>query len=132
MRSLIEIFLPVAVFSLVAFGAGMPWLAVVIAAGVMGALLGLRIERRRVAEDTRRTVMASVMDSQNNFLNTMVYFRARAEMDGIVTPTDLSQMDEAIRDAQHRLTEIAETDLTETRDLGGIKVLARPERRLAG
>jgi len=91
-----------------------------------------RIERRRIAEETRRTVMASVMDAQNNLLNNLVYFRTRAEDDGPMAPTDLAQMDCAIREAQARLIEIAEAGLDDTRDLGGICVLDKQKAKLAG
>jgi len=90
-----------------------------------------RLERRRVAEETRRTVMASVMDAQNNLLNNLVYFHTRAEIDGNVTKADLTQMDCAIRETQARLIEIAETGLDQTRDLDGIRVLDRPKAKLA-
>ena len=83
-----------------------------------------RSERRRVAEETRRTVMASVMDTQNNLLNNIVYFRFCAETGKPINPTDLQQIDCAVRETQARLVEIAEAEIQDTRDLGGIRVFA--------
>jgi len=73
-----------------------------------------------VAEETRRIVMASVMDTQNNLLNNIVYFRFCAETGKPINPTDLQQID----CAEARLVEIAEAELQDTRDLGGIRVFA--------
>lgn len=131
MGSIIEVILPAVAISLLGYGMGFPLLAVAALAGALGAGLGWRYQRRRVAEETRRTVMASVMDVQNNFLNNMVYFQTRAAIDGEVTPADLSQIDCAIRETQAKLIEIADAGLTDTRDLGGIKVLDRPRVKSA-
>ena len=100
----------------------------------IGTALALMIQRRRREErarrdaqrDTMRRVMATVMDAQNNFLNNLVWFRYRAErgMDG----KDLAQLDEAIRDAKHRMIEISEIEEPEARDLGGVQVLKRAAR----
>ena len=76
--------------------------------------------------------MASVMDAQNNLLNNLVYFRTCAESEGKVTSANATQIDCAIRETQARLIEIAEADLSETRDLGGIRVLNRPKAKLVG
>lgn len=91
-------------------------------------------ERHETQVETLRTVMASVMDTQNNFLNNMVYFRTKAEAGLRMDATELRQIDEAIQDVRHRLTEIAETEDFKTRDLGGVRVLRgrRKPRRLAG
>lgn len=94
---------------------------------VLVALAAWRCERRRIQRETRQTVIASVMDSQNNFLNAMVYFRTRAGSGDAMDSHELSQIDAAIREAHDRLIEIAETDDMATRDLGGIHVLARPK-----
>lgn len=91
-----------------------------------------RLERRRIAEETRRKVMASVMDAQNNLLNNIVYFRTRAETSGTVSATELLQIDCAVRETQSRLIEIAEAELNESRDLGGIRVLSTPKAKLVG
>ncbi len=99
---------------------------------IVPILWGLwRMERRRVAEETRRTVMASVMDTQNNLLNNIVCLHTFAESGKPLNPSDLKQIDCAIRETQARLIEIAEVELQETRDLGGIKVLPRPKIKLA-
>ena len=76
--------------------------------------------------------MASVMDTQNNLLNNIVYFRTRAETNGALTPTELTQFDCTVRETQARLREIAEAELNETRDLRGIKVLASNKAKAAG
>lgn len=91
-----------------------------------------RLERRRVVEETRRLVMASVMDTQNNLLNNLVYFRTLAETNGRIAANDLTQMDNAIRETQARLIQISEAELNETRDLGGMRILARPKIKSAG
>ncbi len=91
-----------------------------------------RLERRRVAEETRRTVMASVMDTQNNLLNNIVYFRTCAESGEPIRPADLKQIDCAVRETQARLIEIAEAELKDTRELGGIRVLPRRKAELSG
>ena len=103
-------------------------LATIIAAPAIWALW--RWERRRVAERTRQTVMASVMDAQNNLLNNLVYFRTRAETGGKIPEAELTQIDCAIRETQARLIEIAEAELDDTRDLGKIRVLDRTETKL--
>lgn len=119
-------------------------IAVVCAAGAIGLaiLFYLRsrraeAEQQRVRVETLNAVMATVMDSQNNFLNNVLYFRTRAEGGAPMDPMELHQLDEAIRDARLRLIQIAETESFETRDLGGVAVLpqprrADPARRLAG
>ena len=91
-----------------------------------------RLERRRVAEKTRRTVMASVMDTHNNLLNNLVYLRTCAETGNPINPADLKQIDCAVRETQARLIEIAEAELHDTRDLGGIRVLAPSKAHLTG
>ena len=96
----------------------------------LGAIL-LRFERRRIAEETRRNVLASVMDAQNNFLNTMVYFRTRAETQGALSPADLLAMERTIRETQAQMAAIEQADLHQTRDLGGIHVLRTPKPTLA-
>jgi hypothetical protein len=126
-----EVFVPAVAVGVLSYGAGLPLLVGAVLAALIVATLVLRVERRRVAAETRATVMASVMDVQNNFLNNLVYFRTRAEADGSISPSDLAQMESAIRDAQASLIEIAEADLTETRDLGGISVLEWPKAKLA-
>lgn len=132
MDSLIEIILPSVALSVLAYFVGVPLLGVGALASVLGSTLGWRYQRRRIAEDTRRTVMASVMDVQNNFLNNMVYFRTRAEIEGKISSAELFQMDCAIRETQAKLIAIAEADLKDTRDLSGIRVLHRKKAKLAG
>ena len=91
-----------------------------------------RMERRRGAEETRRTVMASVMDTQNNLLNNIVYLQTCAKTGEPLDPTDLHQIDCAVRETQARLIEIAEAKLPDARDLGGIRVLSRPKIEVTG
>lgn len=110
------------------FGTWLP--CIVIGAILLGALL--RYERRRIAEETRRTVIASVMDAQNNFLNNMMYFRNRAEIEGTLSAADLIAMECAIRETQGKLVMIAEADLRQTRNLGGIRIVRAHKQKLAG
>ncbi len=91
-----------------------------------------RVQRRRVAEETRRTVMASVMDAQNNLLNNITCLHVCAEIGSPINTADLKQIDCAVRETQARLIEIAEANLQDTRDLGGIRVLSRPKPGLTG
>ena len=85
----------------------------------------LNVHRQRIAEETRRAVMSSVMDVHNNFLNNMVYFRARAEAERLVSDADLLALESIIRETQADLAGIAAADLGQTRDLGGIRTLRR-------
>lgn len=88
-------------------------------------------ERERARLETMRLVMSSVMDAYNNFLNSMVYFRYRAEQSQALNEEELKMIDRAIESARDRLLEIAETRELNERDLGGIKIVASKQGRKA-
>jgi len=85
-----------------------------------------------VAEETRRVVMTSVMDAQNNLLNNIVWLRTRAETGKPLDPAELQQIDCAVRETQARLREIAVSELHDTRDMNGIRVLSAPKAKMTG
>lgn len=125
---MLEIILPPVFFAVCAGVTALPSTTVMLGAMALASLMFWRVERRRIAEKTRRTVMASVMDSQNNLMNNMVYFRMKAESAGGLPADELAEIDKAVMTARDRLVEIAQADLDTARDLGGIRVLA-PLRR---
>lgn len=127
--------MPLASAALEDFGSlGFAVLFAVVGVVIVGQVLRARAEaeRHRIQVETQRTVMAAVMDAQNNFLNNIVYFQTRAEAGGPMTKSELSEIDCAIREAQMRLIEIAESDDFETRDIGTVRAVPKPRRQLAG
>lgn len=74
--------------------------------------------------DLMRAVIRTFMDVQNNLLNNMVYFRTKAAHSLPFDHREIELIDREIILAKQKLAEIAETDLGEVRDLGGIVVIA--------
>ncbi len=109
-----------------------------IASGLMLALLGAAMVlrefrmRAQLAKEAvyaagrraHRTVMQTVMDAHNNFLNNMLYFRIKAEAPGGLDAEDLALMDKTLEEAREKIQLIAELDEAvargeDVRDLGG-------------
>ena len=75
-----------------------------------------------------RAIIRTFMDVQNNLLNNMVYFRTKAAHSLPFDEREIELIDREIHLAKQKLADISETDLGETRDLGGIVVLAPSEQ----
>lgn len=96
-----------------------------------------RREHRRVSEqderlETMQGLLRTFMDLQNNLLNNMVYLRTKAAYAMPFDDDDIRMIDAEIDKAKSKLTDIVDSGIGSTRDLGGVVVLDTGSAKAAG
>ena len=80
-------------------------------------------ERKQEQITAMRGMINTFMDLQNNLLNNMVYFRTKAACNLAFDDDDVRIIDNEIERSKSKLSELVDTGIGTTRDLGGIVVV---------
>ena len=85
-------------------------------------------EQQAAQVEMMRAMIRTFMDVQNNLLNNMVYFRTKAAHNLPFDDDEIDLIDGEIDSAKQKLADIADSEIPEVRDLGGLYVLSAADR----